>query len=129
MADDAHNVRPTVDSIPHRVSVYAENDDDTCSLVHTEDCPDERQARNFALNRLMADYMEIAHSPQREAAEQRARWCELAAGQRMHGQFRPDPHADGDVDIFELDTKTGLITFDPWASLRRWRPRLVVCRD
>lgn len=103
----------------YQVSVYVDQRGERC-LVHTEECRDEPAARNFALNMLLATYTELG-LPKPELT-QRTVWCELVPGRWVSGQWQPDPRADGEADIVSLDSVSGVITIEPWASLWRWPP-------
>lgn len=112
---------------PYQVSVYIDHLDEPFR-VHTEDCRDERQARNFALNMLVAAYIELV-CPCPEQFKQRMIWCALVPGRWVGGQWKPDPRAEKEVDLAWLDSDSGLITFDPAASIQRWRPLPAVRGD
>lgn len=96
--------------------------------MHTEDCDDECQARNFALNMLVAAYIELVR-PCPERFKQRMIWCALVPGRQVGGEWKPDPRAEKEVDLAWLDSDTGLITIDPAASIQRWRALPAVRRD
>lgn len=120
MADPTNDVMPARGSVPYRVSVYVDLGDE-CSRVHTEQCHDEREARNFAVNTLLNTYMQVIY-PHRDGSGRRLFWCELIPGRWVDGQWEPDPGAGGEVDIAYIDGEYGAITFDLAASVRRWRP-------
>lgn len=118
---------PTRRNAPYRVRVYVDRAGE-CSRVHTEECPNEREARNFAVNMLLSTYLELIY-PHRDDTGRRLFWCELVPGRRVNGRWEPDPRAGGEVDAAYLDGEYGAITFDLAASIRRWRPLQVLHRD
>ena len=110
---------PQVPQVSYQVSVYVDQRGERC-LVHTEDCRDEPTARNFAVNMLLATYVELGFS--NPALTRQIVWCELEPGRWVGGQWQPDPRAEGEVDLASLDSQSGEITIEPWASLWRWPP-------
>jgi hypothetical protein len=121
---EARDLISTRGNAPYWVRVYVDRGGE-CSWVHTEECLNEREARNFAVNMLLSTYMELIY-PHREDAGRRLFWCELVPGRWMDGRWEPDPCAGGEVDAAYLDGEYGAITFDLAASIRRWRPLRVL---
>ena len=103
--------------VSYQVSVYVDHGDE-CARVLTEQCRTEPEARNFALNYLMSTYVELGFP--NPGWERLMVWCELEPGRWVGGRWQPDPRAEEEVDLASLDSQSGEITIQPWASLWRW---------
>ena len=132
MADDIRDLMPTLSRAPYQVNLYVDHCDlgrerSRVHCVHTQQCCDELQARNFAINMLLSIYLDLIY-PHRDDSGQRLLWCELVPGRWVNGRWERDPRAGGAVDAAYLDSAHGSITFDLAASVRRWRPLQAVRR-